>query len=101
MILIYLSLIIISDTCILKLGYVVQLVACLTEEFEVQDSIPSLAHTFVEIDHEIFPVVIKKTFLPHISRARNFLSDKLVLQGKCSQKFTRPYEKITCPASQQ
>ena len=32
--------------------------------------------------------------------ARNFLSDKLVLQGKFSQKFTRPYEKFTCPASQ-
>ena len=34
-------------------------------------------------------------------RARNFLSDKLVLQGKCSQIFTRPYEKFTCPASQE
>ena len=44
MILIYLSLIIISATYILKLGYVVQLVACLTEELKVQDSIPSLAH---------------------------------------------------------
>ena len=34
-------------------------------------------------------------------RARNFLSDKLVLQGKCSQKPTHPYEKLTCPASQE
>ena len=43
---------------ILQLGHVVQSVVCLTEESEVSGSILVWPHTFVEIDHEIFSVIV-------------------------------------------
>ena len=39
-------------------GFIVQMVACLTEKSEVTGLISSPTHPFVEIDHEIFPSAI-------------------------------------------